>query len=165
MREQVERLEHDPDPSPDPVEPDAVGGDVLALDHDPARVDGLEPVDAPQQRGLARARGADQAHDLVLGDDQVDPAQHLERPERLVQALDPQGLGRGRTGGSRRSGVAGGLSGVAGGWRRIGHQIAPRPGGAAAARGRGPARSRPASQSTMWMSGTVTTMNTSATAT
>ena len=145
MREQVERLEHDPDPASDPVERDAVGGDVLALDDDPASVDGLEPVDAAQERGLARARGADQADDLVLGHDQIDPAQHLERPEGLVEALDPQGL--------------------AGGWRPIGHQTVSRRAGAAALRGRGPARSRPASQSTMWISGTVTTMNTSATAT
>ena len=46
--------------------------------------------------------------------------------ERLVQALDPQGIGAADW---RRpaSGVAGELCGVAGGWRRIGHQIAPRP--------------------------------------
>ena len=33
---------------------------------------------------------ADQADDLVLGEREVDPAQHLELAERLVHALEPQ---------------------------------------------------------------------------
>ena len=70
---------------------DAVGGDLLALDDDPAGVDRLEQVDAAQERGLARARRADEADDLVLGDHEVDPAQDLELAERLVQALDRAG--------------------------------------------------------------------------
>ena len=53
-------------------------GDLLAVDDDPARVDRLDQVDAAQQRRLARARRADQADDLVLGDGEVDAAQHLE---------------------------------------------------------------------------------------
>ena len=52
----------------------------------------LEQVDAAQQRRLARPGGADQAHDLVLGDGQVDAAQHLQVVEGLVQALDAQRL-------------------------------------------------------------------------
>ena len=56
--------------------------------HDPARVDRLEQVDAAQQRRLAGAGRADQADDLVLGDREVDPAQHLVLAERLAQALD-----------------------------------------------------------------------------
>ena len=91
VREQVERLEHDPDPAPDPVDVDALGGDLLALDQDPAGVDGLDQVDAAQQRGLAAPRGADERDDLVLGDVEVDPPQHLELAEGLVQALDRQG--------------------------------------------------------------------------
>ena len=72
MREQVERLEHDPDPAPDPVDVDALGRDLVALDDDPAGVDRLEEVDAAQERRLAAPRRADQADDLVLGDLEVD---------------------------------------------------------------------------------------------
>ena len=88
VREQVERLEDDPDPPADAVDVDASGGDLLALDDDPSGVDRLEEVDAAQQRRLAAPRRADQADDLVLGDLEVDAAQDLEVPERLVQALD-----------------------------------------------------------------------------
>ena len=90
MREQVERLEDDPDPLPDPVEVDALGGDLVALDEDPPGVDRLEQVDAAQERRFARARRADETDHLVLVDNQVDPAQDFERPERLVEALDPE---------------------------------------------------------------------------
>ena len=55
-------------------------------------IDGLQQVDAAEQRGLAGARRADEAHDLVLRDGEVDAAQDLERAERLVQALDPERL-------------------------------------------------------------------------
>ena len=88
VREEVERLEDDPDPAADPVDVDAARGDLLAVDDDPAGVDRLEQVDAAQQRRLARAGGADQADDLVLGDVEVDPAQHLELAERLAQPFD-----------------------------------------------------------------------------
>ena len=94
VREEVERLEDDPDPATDPVDVDALGRDLLAADDDPAGIDGLEQVDAAQERGLARPRRPDQADDLVLGDGQVDAAQDLERAERLVQPLDPERLGR-----------------------------------------------------------------------
>ena len=57
-------------------------------EHDPARVDGLEEVDAAEERRLTRAGRADQAHDLVLGEREVDPAQHLELAERLAHALE-----------------------------------------------------------------------------
>ena len=49
-----------------------VRGDLLALDDDAAGVDRLEQVDAAQQRRLARPRRADEAHDLVLLDGEVD---------------------------------------------------------------------------------------------
>ena len=92
MREQVERLEDDPDPAPDrdPRRRPAIG-DVLAVEEDPAGVDRLEQVDAAQQRRLAGARRADQADDLVRGDFQVDPAQDRDLVERLVEALDADG--------------------------------------------------------------------------
>ena len=60
-------------------------GDLLALQLDPAGVDRLEQVDAAQQRRLAGAGRADQADDLVLGELEVDPAQHLELAEGLVE--------------------------------------------------------------------------------
>ena len=88
VREEVEGLEDDPDPAAHAVDVDAAGGDLLAADDDPARVDRLEQVDAAQERRLARAGGADQADDLVLGEREVDAAEHLELAERLVDALD-----------------------------------------------------------------------------
>src|SRR5262249_60781690 len=54
----------------------------------PARIHGLEQVDAAQQRRLPRARGAYQAGDLVLADGEVDPVEDEIRPERLAQSLD-----------------------------------------------------------------------------
>ncbi len=88
VREEVVGLEDDPDPAADPVHVDAACRDLLAVDHDAARVDRLEQVDAAQQGRLARAGCADQADDLVLRDLEVDPAQHLVLAERLVQLLD-----------------------------------------------------------------------------
>ena len=48
----------------------------------------LEQVEAAQQRRLARARRADQAHDLVLGDGQADLVEHRVLVEALGHALD-----------------------------------------------------------------------------
>ena len=88
VREEVVRLEHDPDLAADAVDVDAARGDLLAVDDDPAGVDPLEQVDAAEQRRLARARRADQAHDLVLRDREVDPAQDLVPAERLADAFE-----------------------------------------------------------------------------
>ena len=103
MREQVERLEHDPDPAPDPVDVDALGGDLLALDEDPPGVDRLDQVDAPEQRGLAAPRGADEGDHLVLGDLEVDPLEHRQLAERLPQAVDMEGGMGNRAAGHRGS--------------------------------------------------------------
>ena len=92
MGEQVERLEHDPDPAPDLVRIDIGQGDIRAVNQDPAGVDRLEQVDAPEQGRLATAGRTDQAHDLVFADGEVDPAQDLELVEALVQTLDPDEL-------------------------------------------------------------------------
>ena len=92
VREQVVGLEHDADAPPDAVDIDALGGDLRALDEDAPGVDGLQQVDAAQQGALARPRRADEAHDLVLGHDQVDALEHEMVAERLAQALDPQRL-------------------------------------------------------------------------
>ena len=90
--EEVERLEDDPDPAAHDVDIDPARGDLLAADDDPAGRDRLEQVDATEERRLAGPGGADQADDLVLGQHEVDPAEHLELAERLVDALDPQRL-------------------------------------------------------------------------
>ena len=59
-----------------------------AVDRDRAGVDLLEQVDAAQQRRLARARGADQADDVVRTDVEADVRQHLVVAERLGDVLD-----------------------------------------------------------------------------
>ena len=57
-----------------------------------AGVDGLQQVDASQQRALARPGRPDEAHDLVLRHGQVDALEHEMVAERLAQALDAQRL-------------------------------------------------------------------------
>ena len=61
--------------------------DEFAIDRQPARVDLLQVVDAAQERGLARARGSEQAHHLAALHLEVDALQHLEAPKALVHAL------------------------------------------------------------------------------
>src|SRR5205823_14385652 len=52
VREEVELLEHHPDPPPDRRDVDAAAGDLLALQEDVAGVERLEQVRAAQQRAL-----------------------------------------------------------------------------------------------------------------
>src|SRR5262249_24252520 len=73
----------------DPVDVDTAGGDLLAFDDDAARVDRLDQVDATQERRVPRARRADQADHLVIGDDEGDSSPDLVAPERLPDALHP----------------------------------------------------------------------------
>ncbi len=68
MGEQVEGLEHDADAAADLVGVDSGSGDVLAVEQDRARVDGVEQIDATEDGRLSAATGPDQAHDLVLVD-------------------------------------------------------------------------------------------------
>ena len=83
MREEVERLEDDPDPAAHRVDVDAALGDLPAGDDDPPGIDRLEQVDAAEERGLARAGRADQADDLVLGEREVDPRSTSRSPNDL----------------------------------------------------------------------------------
>ena len=83
VREEVERLEDDPDAAPHAVHVDAARGDLLAVDHDPPGVDGLEQVDAAQERRLAGAGRADQADDLVLRDARSMPRSTSSLPKDL----------------------------------------------------------------------------------
>ena len=92
VREQVVGLEDDADASADPVQVDAACRDLRPAQEDPAGVDGLQQVDATQQRALARPRRSDEAHHLVLREHEVDAPEDRVGPERLAQALDAQRL-------------------------------------------------------------------------
>ena len=86
MREQVVGLEDDADAAAHRV--DVAGTcDVRAVEEDATRVDGLQQVDAAEQRRLAGARRTDQRDHLVLCHAEVDLTQHLVLAERLRQAL------------------------------------------------------------------------------
>ena len=84
MGEQVEALEDDADFAPQGVDVDALPADPVAVEADDAAVDGLQLVDAAQQRRLAAAGRADQTDHLVQIDIEIDTAQHRVRAERLV---------------------------------------------------------------------------------
>ena len=88
MREEVEGLEDDADPSPYQVHVHTRGRHVLAVNDDAPRVDRLEQVDAAKQCRLAGAGRADQADDLVLGHREIDAAQHLELAEALPDPFE-----------------------------------------------------------------------------
>jgi hypothetical protein len=81
-------LENDPDAAPHLVCVHLRPRDLLAEKLDAASVDRLEQVHAAQERRFARARRADQAHDFVGSQLDVDALQDLSPAERLVQALD-----------------------------------------------------------------------------
>jgi hypothetical protein len=55
----------------------------VAVDPDPAAVDGLQLVDAAQEGRLARARRPEEADDLALVDIHVDALEHLIATEGL----------------------------------------------------------------------------------
>ena len=62
---------------------------VVAVEEHPAaaRVGELEAGDDPQERRLARARGAEERHELALGHVQVDAVEGGVRPELLADAV------------------------------------------------------------------------------
>jgi hypothetical protein len=72
VREEVERLEHHTGMAPHQVLVDAVISQVVAEQFDGPRVHPLEEVAAPEQGRLARPRSADEAHDLMGADRQID---------------------------------------------------------------------------------------------
>ena len=76
MREQVERLEDDADSASDVVRVDAASRDVVTVEQDLPGIDWIEQVDTTQQGRLSAAAGADQTHDLVLVDGEVDAVEH-----------------------------------------------------------------------------------------
>ncbi len=64
------------------------GGDVPALEEDPAGVRGFQPGDDPQKGGLAAARGAQKGQDLPGVDPKIHPLQHLVPAEALPYPLE-----------------------------------------------------------------------------
>ena len=88
VREQVVGLEDDADLLSQLVDVRLVDGQVLAVERDRAGVDRLEQVDAAEQRRLARARGADQADDVVQAHLEADVLEHLVVEEGLPDVLD-----------------------------------------------------------------------------
>jgi hypothetical protein len=103
VREEVERLEHHPEPAAHRDRLHRRVGDHLAVQQHVAVVDLLEQVDAAQQRRLARPRGADQRDGRVLGDLEVDPAQHRPLAVRLRDAADLEHGAHSRRDRSQRS--------------------------------------------------------------
>ena len=86
VRIEVERLEHHADALARMVD---VGARVQKIDAVHPHASGrrhLEPVQAAQQRGLARARRPDDEHELALGHHQVDALQDVKRSVMLVEA-------------------------------------------------------------------------------
>ena len=105
-----------PDATSDGVDIGALRGHVEALDHDPARVDRLEQVDASQQGRLARTARSDQADDFVVLHDEVDPVStsswskllwSLRRRERFRHRPSPPAddAGRARSANRRTASV------------------------------------------------------------
>ena len=88
MREEVVGLEDDAEPPADRHRVDRGVGDHLPVEEDVAVVDLLEQIDAAQQGRLARSRGADQRHRVVLADRQGDAAEDLALAEGLGHLTD-----------------------------------------------------------------------------
>ena len=88
MREGVPLLEDDADLLPQLVEVGRLGMDLDAIDQDLAGVDRFEPVDAGQQRRLARARATDDGDHFAALDGQVDALENLELAKGFVDVLD-----------------------------------------------------------------------------
>src|SRR6185437_8278815 len=95
-RDQVELLEHEPEPVAAQRRASGVGevGDGGAVEPDLAAIGGIEPRDQMQQRALSGARFAGQCHALASGDVEIDPAQHgdllARRAIGLGQLADAQ---------------------------------------------------------------------------
>ena len=101
MRKEVESLEDHADPGSlggnrflrEPAQPPPSGGGLLVshqltVDANTAGLEGLQLVDAPQQRRLSRSGRAEQDAHLTLADVQVYPLENVQGAEFLVQARD-----------------------------------------------------------------------------
>ena len=72
MCEEVEGLKDHADVCTELRQGLAFAGKQLTVDRDGARLEGLETVDRAAEGGLARARWADDHHDLAFANCQVD---------------------------------------------------------------------------------------------
>ena len=86
MGKQVEILEDHADLAADLVDLAQIIGQLHALHDDAPGLMLLQPVDAADQRRLARARGSADDDALALPHAQVDVAQHMELPIPFVDA-------------------------------------------------------------------------------
>jgi hypothetical protein len=87
LRDQVEGLEDESDrPVADPRQAIVIQPrDVLAVEHVASARGAVETPEDVHQRGLARARCADDAHEFAAPDLQIDPTQHGHR--RIASAV------------------------------------------------------------------------------
>ncbi len=69
---------------------DLVVPDGFAVEHDLPALKLFEHVHATQQRGLARATGADQRDDVAALQSQVDALEHFQRAVLFMQAANVQ---------------------------------------------------------------------------
>ena len=88
MRKQVELLEHHADVAAQLAHIRLAVADLHAVDHDRTGLVGLEPVDAAQQRALARPRPADDGDDVAAPDIGRDALQHLVGAKALANLRD-----------------------------------------------------------------------------
>src|SRR5690606_32846867 len=84
---QGDRLEHPADVAAQRGQGASLGGQGLTVQQDATAVHGLQPVDRAAQRGLSRARGADDDDPLAGVDGEVDVAEDVEFTEVLVDVL------------------------------------------------------------------------------
>ncbi len=102
MRKQVERLEHHADVTPQVAQGRTPPRHLGALEADAAAIGRLQPIDAAQQRALARAAGAANRDDVAGRDRQAHVLQHLQGAEALVEVRDLERHAHGDDPGSGR---------------------------------------------------------------
>lgn len=85
IRKDIEMLEHHADALAVFADGQLLRGDILALEEDLPLVGRLQQVQAPQERRLAAAAGADDGDDLAPADPGGDALEHLELSEALFQ--------------------------------------------------------------------------------
>jgi hypothetical protein len=107
-RDQVEELEHEPDPVAPEERPFAFGKgrDQNAVDHDLARVRQIDPGDEVEQRGFARTAPADQHGQLPAPDADRGLAEHHAAAIALLVGLaEVAELDEGDEGAGRHEGL------------------------------------------------------------
>src|SRR5271168_3846404 len=88
MREQVELLEHHADLAPHVEDCAGAVAELDSIDDDGATIVPFQPIDAADQRRLARSRRPANHDLLALVDVEIDLPQRLETAKPLVDALN-----------------------------------------------------------------------------